>query len=224
MTFSIVARADDASMFGVAIASSSPAVAARCAHARAHLGAVATQNVTNPALGPAVLAELGRTSKAQAALNAAMATEAYPEYRQVLAIGPCGPPAVHSGSRALGVHSAAVGTHAAAGGNLLASPDVPQAMVEAFERASGHFGERLLAGLRAAAALGGEAGPVHSVGLLIVRDVSWPIVDLRVDWIAHDPIGALAGIWEIYAPQIDDYVRRAREPAAAPSFNVPGDP
>jgi uncharacterized Ntn-hydrolase superfamily protein len=224
MTFSIVARANDASLFGIAIASSSPAVAARCAHARAHLGAVATQNITNPALGPAVLAEIGRTSKAQAALNGAMATEAFPEYRQLLAIGPFGPPAVHSGSRALGVHGTAVGAHAAAGGNLLARPDVPQAMVDAFERASGHFGDRLLTAMRAATALGGEAGPIHSAGLLIVRDVSWPIVDLRVDWTEDDPIEALAAIWHIYSPQIDDYVRRAREPAAAPSFNVPGDP
>ncbi|WP_284735859.1 DUF1028 domain-containing protein [Dongia deserti] len=32
--------------FGVAIALSSPAVAARCAHARAGIGAVSTQNVT----------------------------------------------------------------------------------------------------------------------------------------------------------------------------------
>jgi hypothetical protein len=28
--------------------------------------------------------------------------------------------------------------------------------------------------------LGGEAGPIHSARLLVVRDVSWPIVDLPV--------------------------------------------
>ena len=52
MTFSIVARCADTGMFGVAVSSSSPAVAARCAYARAGVGAVASQNVTDPRLGP----------------------------------------------------------------------------------------------------------------------------------------------------------------------------
>jgi len=60
--------------------------------------------------------------------------------------------------------------------------------------------------------------------LLVVREVSWPIVDLRVDWHGHDPLGALAATWDIYAPQIDDYVRRALDPGAAPGFIVPGNP
>ncbi len=40
----------------------------------------------------------------------------------------------------------------------------------------------LAAGLRA----GGEAGPVHSAGLIVVSDVPWPVTDLRVDW-SEDP-------------------------------------
>ena len=55
MTFSIAARCDRMGMFGMAVASSSPAVAARCAHARAGVGVVATQNITDPRLGPAGL-------------------------------------------------------------------------------------------------------------------------------------------------------------------------
>jgi uncharacterized Ntn-hydrolase superfamily protein len=65
---------------------------------------------------------------------------------------------------------------------------------------------------------GGEAGPIHSAGLLIVRDVPWPIVDLRVDWSDADPVAALGAIWDIYAPQIEDYVRRAIDPIHAPGF------
>ena len=41
-------------------------------------------------------------------------------------------------------------------------------------------------------AAGGEAGPVHSAGLLMVREGAWPVADLRVDWHETDPIGALA--------------------------------
>ena len=118
----------------------------------------------------------------------------------------------------------AVGAHSAAAGNLLARDDVPEAMVAAFESASGHFGSRLLSALRAGAERGGEAGPVHSAGLLVTREVSWPIVDLRVDWSAADPIAELTAVWEVYAPQIDAYVERALNPGGAPSFGVPGSP
>ena len=45
MTFSIVARCARTGQFGMAISSSSPAVAARCAHVRAGVGAVASQNI-----------------------------------------------------------------------------------------------------------------------------------------------------------------------------------
>ena len=37
-------------------------------------------------------------------------------------------------------------------------------------------------------------------------------------------IAALTALWGLYAPQIDDYVRRAVNPGAAPSFGVPGNP
>jgi uncharacterized Ntn-hydrolase superfamily protein len=224
VTFSIIAREPDASLFGIAIASSSPAVAARCSHARAGVGAVATQNITNPALGPAVLELLQRGRQADAAVEVALATEPYASYRQLLAIGPSGPAVIHSGSHVLGVHGEAIGKHAAAAGNLLASAAVPAAMVESFEKTPGHFGNRLLAALRAGLNAGGEAGPIHSAGLLIVRDISWPIVDLRVDWTEGDPTAALVATWNVYCPQIEDYVQRAWRPAAAPGFNVPGDP
>jgi uncharacterized Ntn-hydrolase superfamily protein len=210
-------------MFGVALASSSPAVAARCARARAGAGAVASQNITDPALGPSILDRLAQGVSAQAALEAALAATPFGAYRQLLVIGAHGPPALFSGERALGLVSTRAGVHAAAGGNLLAHADVPDAMLQAFEEASGHFGARLLRALRAGAGRGGEVGPIHSAGLLIVHDVSWPIVDLRVDWNDMDPVAELARVWEIFAPQIDDYVRRAIDPGQAPNFGVPGD-
>ena len=224
MTFSIVARSVDASHFGVAIASSSPAVAARCAYAKAGVGAVASQNLTNPALGPAVLSVLERGAAAAEAVDTTFAAEPYRDYRQLLAVGRQGIPAIRSGTSVLGVHGEAVGIHAAAAGNLLANSEVPAAMVAAFEATRGSFGLRLLAALRAAVSAGGEAGPVHSAGLYVVRDVSWPIVDLRVDWVETDPVATLASTYDLYAPQIEAYVQRARNPSVAPSFNVPGDP
>jgi uncharacterized Ntn-hydrolase superfamily protein len=223
LTLSIVARSADARLFGLAIASSSPAVAARCAHARSGAGAVATQNITDPALGPLILAGLARGETAADALAAALRTTAFGAYRQLVVIGLQGPPVVHSGAESLGTVSSAVSAHAAAAGNLLANPEVPAAMVEAFEGSSGDLGLRLLEALRAGVRRGGEAGPLHSAGLLVVREVSWPIVDLRVDWKEEDPVSELARTWQVYAPQIEDYVLRAVSPGRAPSFGVPGD-
>jgi uncharacterized Ntn-hydrolase superfamily protein len=223
MTFSIVARSTDAQLYGVAIASSSPAVAARCAHARAAVGAVATQNITDPALGMRALDAMSAGASATLALNHCVCT-AFGAYRQLLVIGRTGPPAAYSGALALGRSSFAIGVHAAAAGNLLADEAIPDAMLRAFDAGTGHLGARLLCALHAALALGGEAGPVHSAGLLVVRDLPWPIVDLRVDWSDTAPISQLTALWERYAPQIEDYVRRALDPAAAPSFDVPGDP
>src|SRR3984893_4354422 len=129
MTFSIVARSADARLLGVAIASSSPAVAARCAHGRAGAGAVATQNVTDPSLGPRALDALGRGLTAQAALDEVLSATPFAAYRQLLAIGSDGPPAIHSGAHGLGVVNAAVGANAAAAGNLLAGPAGPGGMI-----------------------------------------------------------------------------------------------
>jgi uncharacterized Ntn-hydrolase superfamily protein len=78
--------------------------------------------------------------------------------------------------------------------------------------------------LHAGLARGGEAGPVHSAGLLVVRDLGWPLVDLRVDWTQEDPVAELAAIWAVYAPQMEAYVQRAVDPRGAPRFGVPGDP
>ena len=208
----------------MAIASSSPAVAARCAHALSGAGVVATQNITDPTLGPQILRALAGGATSEAALEAALLASPHAAYRQLVVLGRLGPAAIYTGSNALGVSGGAMGLDSAAAGNLLGSSEVPSAMVAAFGLASGHLGARLLAALRAGAERGGEAGPVHSAGLLVVREVSWPIVDLRVDWSDSDPIAALTTVWDIYAPQIDDYVRRALQPGESKSFGVPGSP
>lgn len=55
MTFSIIARCPSTGQFGAAVASSSPAVASRCVRGRKGVGAAASQNITDPDLGPLIL-------------------------------------------------------------------------------------------------------------------------------------------------------------------------
>lgn len=223
MTFSLVARCAETGMFGVAISSSSPAVAARCAFARAGTGAVASQNITDPTLGPLALDLMQAGATAAQAIARIQADSAFIDYRQVLVIDAAGGTAIHSGPNALGIWAEAQGRDVASGGNLLANSGVPQAIVAGFESSTGHLGDRLIAAMRAGIAAGGEAGPVHSAGLRLVDKVSWPVADLRCDWTGDCPIEALASLWDIYKPQLAAYVQRALDPRAAPSYGVPGD-
>jgi len=223
MTFSLIARDPATGAFGIVISSSSPAVAARCAHARAGVGVVASQNVTNPALGPLALDALAGGSRADAALKAALAQENFPDYRQVAVVDAHGTTAIHSGSHSLGVHTHAHGNQAVAAGNLLAGEGVIGALLAGYaDSTAAAFEQRLLDGLHAALSAGGEAGPVHSAGLLVVDDVPWPVTDLRVDY-SDNPIGDLVALWELWQPQKNDYRVRGVDPTRAPSYGVAGD-
>ena len=190
MTFSIVGRCAETGQLGIAISSSSIAVGARCPWLRAGVGAVSSQNITLPALGPQILDGL--------AAGAAPA-------------------------QALGTHNALAGEQCVAAGNLLANTGVIEAMVSAFEHSEGCLAARLLSALQAGQAAGGEAGTVHSAALSVVDDLTWPIVDLRVDWAEHQPIDELGKLWRAYQPQLQDYLTRALDPTQAPSYGVPGD-
>ncbi len=223
MTFSLVARCAQTGMFGMAVSSSSPAVAARCAYARAGVGAVASQNVTDPSLGPLTLDLMQGGMSASEAIAEIRARSRFMEFRQVIAVDQNGRTAIHSGPKSLGIWTQAQGAGVASGGNMLANAGVPQAIVDGFLAAHGHIGDRLIAAMRAGLAAGGEAGPVHSAGMKIVDKVSWPVADLRCDWSEACPINALADLWDRYKPQMDAYTQRALDPSQAPSYGVPGD-
>ena len=223
MTFSLVARCVETGMFGIAISSSSPAVAARCAYTRAGVGAVASQNITDPRLGPQTLDLMQSGQSAAEAIASVKAQAEHLAYRQVLAIDANGATGIHSGPNSLGIWTDAAGPDVIAAGNLLANDKVPQAMVDGFASSTGHLGDRLIAAMRAGLAAGGEAGPVHSAGMQICDQVVWPVADLRCDWTQDCPIEAIASAWDVYKPQLAAYVQRALDPRQAPSYGVPGD-
>ena len=223
MTFSLVARCAKTGMFGIAISSSSPAVAARCSFARAKVGAVASQNVTDPTLGPLTLDLMQNGLSAEQAIQNIQSIGKFIEYRQVLAIDKTGMTSIHSGPNSLGIWTQAEGKNVAAGGNLLSNESIPQSIVDAFMSSEGHIGDRLIAAMRSGLKAGGEAGPVHSAGMKIVDKMPWPIADLRCDWTTNCPIEEVATAWDVYKPQLDAYVQRAIDPREAPSYGVPGD-
>ena len=224
MTLSIAGRCARTGQFGVAITSSSPAVAARCAYVRGGVGAACSQNITDPRLGRRLLDLMAAGHSAPEAVAEVVASEPLIGYRQLSAVDAAGRTGAYSGEHTLGVHAAAEGVDAVAAANLLASSNVPAEMVERFSADTGQdLAERLIGALKAGLAAGGEAGPVHSAGLLIHGDVSWAIADLRVDW-SDEPVLELERVWYVWKPQMADYLQRALNPSAAPSYRVPGDP
>lgn len=224
MTFSILGFSPRNGMLGMAVSSSSPAVAARCAHARARVGVVATQNITDPSLGPKGLDLIAEGLEAERALERLTSENPHIEYRQLVLLDRNGKSAGFSGSKTLGTHAVMLGRNGAAAGNLLKDAEVPSHMLACFEKTETlDLGDRLIEALLEGLRAGGEAGPVHSAGLVLVRDVPWPVADLRVDWHDTDPIGELARLWQRYKPQMDDYVTRALNPAEAPTYGVPGE-
>jgi len=225
MTFSIAGRCSRTGMLGVAISTSSIAVSARCPWVRAGVGAVSTQNVTDPRLGPKGLDLLEAGLAAPEAMAQLVADAPNKDYRQVIMVDAAGRTAHWTGEKALGTRGIAEGKDCVSGGNLLKHPGVPRAIVEGFEKNSEvALPDRLIAALEAGLAAGGEMGPVHSAGVIVVHEQFWPIVDLRVDWADDNPIAGLRKLWEAYRPQMSDYVTRALHPDAAPRYGVPGDP
>ena len=121
-------------------------------------------------------------------------------------------------------------TNVAAAGNLLASEDVPARRWSplswpsegALWRTAHRRHGRGDGGLLAAA---GGAGP-RDLALKVVDKLSWPIVDLRVDWADDAPLDQLRALWDRYAPLAHDYVTRAVDPerAARLASACPGDP
>ena len=213
MTFSLAGRCDRTGAVGAVIASASMAVAARCVAVRAGAGAVCSQSTTDPRLREAVLEAIAGGLAASDALAAVTDRTEHIAYRQLAVVDAAGGSASYSGDLALGEAADICAAGAAAAGNLLADRGVPAAMLAIFtERTADSLGDRLLAALRAGLAAGGEVSPVRSAGMVIAGSAPWPVTDLRVDW-HDDPVGQLAGLWQIWQPQAESYLQRALHPA-----------
>lgn len=217
MTYSIAGRCEKTGQFGIAITSSSICVPSRCAWVSS-TGAVMTQNITDPQLGPLGLGFLQQGMGAKGVLTQLVGATPFSAFRQLAVIDRTGQTASFSGDKALPIHAEAHGADCVAVGNILANDGVPRAMADSFAKSKGQpLAERLLRALEAGLAQGGETMDEHAAGLHVADRYTWPIVDLRVDW--HDePIAELRRIWTVYAPQMEAYITRAVNPAAAPNF------
>jgi uncharacterized Ntn-hydrolase superfamily protein len=203
MTFSIVARSEDATTWGVAVASKFLAVGPTVAAARAGVGAVATQAMPNLSYKPRGLDLMSRGSSAQEALDELVDGDDRAAERQAGLVDAAGRAATYTGAQCLDWAGGVTGPGFAAQGNILAGPQVVEALVAEWTASQEpDFARRLVAALLAADRAGGDRRGRQSAALLVVREGAGygfddVAVDLRVD--DHpDPVAELGRILAIH--------------------------
>ncbi|MFO1266646.1 MAG: DUF1028 domain-containing protein [Rubrivivax sp.] len=209
MTFSVVAHCRESGQFGVAIATYSPNVGARCPLVVPGRGAAAVQAVANPELMQQARALIAQGLSAEKVIAELAAGDPYPEHRQLAVIDVYGRAAARTGQRNPAWCGHRVGEGVVCAGNVLAGPQVVDAMLAAFEAdATLPLAERLVRAVEAGRDAGGQPEGQNSAALLLVDHWPYPLADLRVD--LHDqPEAELRRLWDWWAPMVPYYARRA---------------
>lgn len=189
MTFSIVARSTDGESWGVAVASKFLAVGSVVPAAVAGIGAVATQAQANVAYKGLALSHLDEGATAEVALARLLEEDPGHDHRQVGIVDSEGNAATYTGHQCFDWAGGEAEHGVAIQGNILAGPEVVQAMKAAWDESSDEPGlaRRLLATLQAGDQAGGDRRGRQSAALIVVRDEAGygggddVAVDLRVD-------------------------------------------
>jgi uncharacterized Ntn-hydrolase superfamily protein len=196
MTYSILARDPGTGALGVGVQSHAFGVGRVVGWLEPGVGGVATQAFVNVGLGPRGLDLLRAGRPAGQTLEALLATDDMPAYRQLAVIDAEGRVASFTGERCVPAAGSRSGDQVVTQGNLLASDEVYESMVDAYASSTGDLAERILAALRAAEDAGGDARGSQSAAIKVVSgrwsEAPWEetLMDLRVE--DHvDPIGEL---------------------------------
>jgi uncharacterized Ntn-hydrolase superfamily protein len=189
-TYSIVACDLVAKEWGVGVSSRVKSVGNVVPWAKANVGAVATQALTNKSYGPNGLELLDKGKTAEAVVQELTKADQNAEVRQLGVIDKKGMAAAFTGKNCGAFAGHKIGKNYACQGNILAGEAVVNDMAKAFEEAKGPLAWRLQAALDAAEKAGGDKrvkNKFNSAALLVVRENAGPegkgdrMIDLRVD-------------------------------------------
>lgn len=211
MTFTIVGRCKRTGHRGIAIATSSPAIGTRCSFV-SHAGAVAFQAVAEPRLGVFSLRLLEQGYSPRKVVAEVTSSDDWPGKRQIGIVDADGRSAAFTGDANIAWAGHITGENFVAMGNVLAGPQVAEAIAEAFhERESDALEVRLLHAIEAGRDAGGQEEGQTSAGLLTFGEQIVPRCDLRVD-ISDEPVKELRRIFDWYAPLLPYFEERNRNP------------
>jgi uncharacterized Ntn-hydrolase superfamily protein len=217
-TYSIVARDAATGDLGVAVQSCYLAVGAAVPWGDAGVGVVATQSFANLDFGPEGLAMMREGIAPPDALRRLLEGDQRGETRQVALLDSSGRVATHTGAACVAAAGHLTDDGVSVQANMMTDDTVWPAMLNAYRRARGDLGARLVAALEAAEATGGDIRGRQSAALLVVSgsraQKPWQgrLYDLRVD--DHpDPVAEIARLLRLKRAQSAQ--RRFAEAAAA---------
>ncbi|PQO22328.1 DUF1028 domain-containing protein [Rhodobacteraceae bacterium WD3A24] len=194
MTFSLLARDPGSGTLCGAAATGSLCVGGWVLRGDARAGLSASQGAAPSTMwGDDALALMRAGVAAGPAVEQLTAPDRGRNWRQLAALDRHGGAGHFTGTSNTAWRGARAEGAMVAAGNLLAGPQVLDALMAGFAEASGAPAERLLAALDAAAAAGGDSRGLQSAALLIVAEDAAPLT-LRVDW-AESPLDALRGLY-----------------------------
>ncbi|HZD05123.1 MAG TPA: DUF1028 domain-containing protein, partial [Longimicrobiales bacterium] len=212
-TFSVVGYDPDTGEVGVAVQSRVFSVGNGVIWGKANVGVVATQAIVDVSYGPRGLELLEQGLTPEQVVERLLAEDPDPrperwskQGRQFSVMDARGHVATHTGPEATEWAGHRIGRYVSAQGNILAGPEVVDAMVEAFESTEGHLSFRLLAALEAGQAAGGDRRGMQSAAMLIVKEDGgvWlnndVVLRLQVDD-SDQPIQELRRLVELAARQ-----------------------
>ncbi len=182
MTWSIIARDGETGALGIAAASRFFALGALVPWIRSGVGAVATQAMVNPMLGPTILDHLDGGATVDDAFAAAWKDDDGGHLRQVHVLDAAGNRAAHTGGECIDWCGDLEGADISVAGNMLVGREVLTASAEEYQRQTAlPFPDRLLASLLAGDGVGGDKRGRQSAVLKVYSSEVYPDWDIRVD-------------------------------------------
>ncbi|MDT7888112.1 MAG: DUF1028 domain-containing protein [Desulfurococcales archaeon] len=203
MTYTIIGFDPLTGDLGIAVASKFLAVGAVVPHAKAGVGAIATQAYANYMFGPRGLDLLAKGMDPGTVVEELLRDDPYREARQVGIIDAKGRAAAFTGKNCIDWKGHKFGRNVVVLGNILKGEEVLDSMLNAFEETEGELVDKLLAALQAGDRAGGDRRGKQSAAILVVRESGGFMgygdryVDLRVD--DHpEPVIELVRIFRLY--------------------------
>ncbi|HXF52657.1 MAG TPA: DUF1028 domain-containing protein [Hyphomicrobiaceae bacterium] len=191
MTWSIIAREEETGRVGLIISADALACGPYMCRIATGVGAVASQGLINPLLGPQALALLKAGAHPEEAVRLLVTADEGRDLRQLHIMDARGHAAAHTGTACTPWCGHEIRDALSLAGDGLAGPEVIAAAVEAYGDKDGRpLAQRLIAAMQAGEKAAGN-GTNRSAALLIHDQEEYPLLDLRVDDHA-DPLTELA--------------------------------
>lgn len=206
MTLSIVVKEPDSGTVAVAVVTGVPGVGMVCPFARGGVGAVATQALANPYLGPLILQALTRGDAPDDAIQAALAQDPDVQkgQRQVHVVAADGRTAAYTGGECSGWAGHRCFEGLSVAGNMLTGEAVLTAMIDHYRAVATTVANgvgpaevvasRLIDVLEAGVGEGGDQRGHRSAALLVAGQ-GMPILRLHVEC-SDEPVRELRSMVE----------------------------